>query len=337
MTMRASRPAASSRSSIRRTPKSLVVRRKAQGPETGSAAVGLHPGDLSPEQPRAELRLGRTPHGPGAARSGRERPKRVRGAVEDPGLLNGEGGKRGGGHLPLAEALSRRDPEPLEPGAARRAMREDGGEAVVECDRRDCARGVQGPLDGTRVRIEERRSCFPRRPRGGLPPPRERRRSRGSRGRPRSTPRSRARRRGSRRSRREARADPRSRSRPGRRAPGSRSPRWPGATRRRRARTRAPASRLRRAWKPEHEAAPVAKVRFPPSCGRIVTAAQSGRAVTTAARLSAARPARGRRPPGAGTPRSRRVARPRSVSFPYSWFGSNRVKRASEKRSPPAR
>ena len=88
MTMRASKPAASSRSSIRRTPKSLVVRRKAKGPETGSAAVGLHPGDVLPEQPRAELRLGRTPHGPGAARSGRAHPEGVRGAVEDPGLLD---------------------------------------------------------------------------------------------------------------------------------------------------------------------------------------------------------------------------------------------------------
>src|SRR6187431_1276485 len=105
MTMRASKPAASSRSSIRRTPKSLVVRWKALGPETGSAAIGLHPGDVIPEQPRAELRLGRTPHGRGAARSGRAHTDCVRGAVEDPGLMNGEGGKRGGGDLPLAEAL----------------------------------------------------------------------------------------------------------------------------------------------------------------------------------------------------------------------------------------
>ena len=247
MTMRASRPAASSRSSIRRTPKSLVVRRKPKRPETGTPAVGLRPGDVPAEQPRAELRLGRTPDGPGPARAGREHPEPVRGAVEDPGLLNRERGKRGAGDLPLAEALSRRDPEPLEPGTARRAMREDGDEAVVERDGRGGARRPRRAARRHTCPDRGSRSCFPRRPRGDPPPPRERRRSRGSPGRLRSTRRSHARRRGPRRSRREDRADPRSRSRPGRQAQETRSPRWPGATRRRRARTRAPASRRRRA------------------------------------------------------------------------------------------
>ena len=200
----------------------------------------------SPEQPRAELRLGRTPHGPGAARSGREHPKRVRGAVQDPGLLNGEGGKRGArrplscrGAFPSRSGTTRARCGPRSRARGRRRGRRRVRPPRLPLTRPGSARRHTCPDRGAR-------SCFPRRPRGGLRPPRERLRSRDSRGRPRSTPRSRARRRGSRRSRREARADPRSRSRPGRQAPGMRSPRRPGATHRRRARTRAPASRLRR-------------------------------------------------------------------------------------------